>query len=147
MSPEQQSLLRPLHYCLTNPSGACSPTSSAGNIDVKRALLASVNSQIRRSDRHCPSAVSDIGYGKFILQHCSTKWFSSVLKHQYTGFVGYMFRFVLNHLKTNVNYRELNSVCTNSSIMGSHSVHIKIITILKMYKFKITNLKSVDRMR
>jgi len=30
-------------------------------------------------------------------------------QHQYISFVGYMFRFLYNHLQANVNYREVLS--------------------------------------
>jgi hypothetical protein len=42
------------------------------------------------------------------------KMFISVLtQHQYISFVGYMFRFLQQHLQANVNYREIHSVCTH----------------------------------
>jgi hypothetical protein len=54
-------------------------------------------------------------FNKMILFHPNT-----TTLHQ---FLGYMFRFLQNHLQANVNYMEVHSVCTY--IMGSHSVYIK----------------------
>jgi len=62
------------------------------------------------------------------------KWFIPS-EHNYNTFLGSVFRFLQNHFQTNVNHREVHSVCTY--IMESSSVIYKIITIMKIFVLKI----------
>ena len=64
----------------------------------------------------------------------NTMFYSVFTQLQYIGSLATCFGFLQNHLQAIVNYREVYPVYAH--IMESHSVYIKIITIVKIFKMQ-----------